>query len=229
MPASRVRQESAAKKMAIHRTKLKRTAGDVDVAAALHDWLPRPALFDAEHEWCRERVAVARALADVGVGPTDSGWPQDLHWSWAYKAAACRLPRLEASGDVRLFGVKADRRWQGLLLGLSEGHTSRLAPLQEPLVYIDYIEAAPWNWDVRPIRQVGRFKGVGTQLMELAVRWSMSLGFEGRIGLHSLPQAKGFYSGRCQFRELGVDPNYHRLTYFELTAAGARTFLGSRR
>jgi hypothetical protein len=47
------------------------------------------------------------------------------------------------------------------------------------------------------------------------------MGPEGRVGLHSLPQAEAFYKGRCRMSEFGVDPSYFHLTYFEYTGQQA--------
>ena len=60
--------------------------------------------------------------------------------------------------------------------------------LRKPLVYVDYLAAAPWN--IKPLmRALGKdikFAGIGTRLIEAAVRLSMDEGFKGRVALHSL-------------------------------------------
>ncbi len=138
------------------------------------------------------------------------------------------LPVWKLSENVRLFGIEANGQWQALLFGLCEGHGIRLGTRNRPLVYVDFIETAPWNWDVAPLGRVGRYRGAGVQLMGLAVRWSLSLGYDGRIGLHALPQAKVFYEQKCGMQDLGPDAAYHHLRYFEMTETAARTFLRRR-
>lgn len=206
-------------------TKLKEQPGGVEVAAVIHDLLTLDALFSAEEQWCLERIRVLRALADAGLHDSKAGWPQSVHWSWARKAASCVPSRLDAFGDVRLFGVEAIGQWQALLYAISEGYGTRLGIKNRPLVYVDFIEAAPWNWDIDALGKVGRFRGAGLQLMELAVRWSVSLGYEGRVGLHALAQAETFYRDRCRMQNLGPDARYYDLCYFELTEANAKLFL----
>lgn len=59
------------------------------------------------------------------------------------------------------------------------------------LVYVEYLEAAPWNR--RGIPNRNQCKGVGTILIAAAIQLSMDEGNRRRIGLHSLPQADTFY------------------------------------
>jgi hypothetical protein len=153
-------------------------------------------------------------------------WPQSLHWDWANKAVFLKAYAPGALSPFRLVGLRADGEWQGILLGSSYGHQTRLGAPGRDLVYVEFVETAPWNWDLAAINQRKRFGGVGLQLMELAVRWSDDLGYKGRVGLHSLPQANGFYSGPCKMTDLGPDPKSpHQLRYFELDETGARRFL----
>jgi hypothetical protein len=63
--------------------------------------------------------------------------------------------------------------------------------------------------------------GAGRALIKAAVRLSADLGFEGRVGLHSLAQATAFYSQACGMTLLGPDPSADDFEYFELTALQA--------
>jgi len=209
-------------------TKLREQQGGVEVAAVIHDLLTLEALFAAEEQWCLQRIAVLRELSAAGIHDARAGWPQSVHWSWARKAASCSPSRLEALGDIRLFGIEGAGQWQALLFGVSEGHYTHLGAANRLLVYVDFIETAPWNWDITPLNKVGRYRGAGVQLMGLAVRWSLSLGYGGRTGLHALDQAKTFYESRCGLQNLGPDATYHDLSYFELTEANAKVFLRSK-
>ena len=61
-------------------------------------------------------------------------------------------------------------------------------------------------------------------LLGTAVAISQMQGLDGRCGLHSLPLAEGFYR-RAGMQDLGIDPKYHDLRYFEFDAAAARAFI----
>jgi hypothetical protein len=63
-----------------------------------------------------------------------------------------------------------------------------------------------------------RFGGIGVRLIEAAVRLSIDEGFQGRVGLHSLPQAEAFYRGPCRMACLGADASYQGLPYYEPTS-----------
>jgi hypothetical protein len=109
-----------------------------------------------------------------------------------------------------LVAVDVDDVIQGLMAVVRYPRVSRLG--QNYVVYVDYLESAPWN--LKSFVDVPRFIGVGTVLMAEAVRISVEAGFEGRVGLHSLPQAVGFYE-KCKLTQFGTDPNYFDLVYFE--------------
>ena len=208
-------------------TKLKEKSGDIDVEAEVYDLLPLESLFDAEEQWCTARVGVLRKLAAAGIHDRNQGRPESIHWSWADKAASCASRRL-GTGEVRLFGIEAVGTWQCLSFCEATGHVTQLGVQARPLVYVEYIETAPWNWDIGPLNQVGRYRGCGVQLMELAVRWSLSIGCEGRVGLHALDQAESFYRDRCCMTNLGADATYADLLYFELSEDSALRFLRTR-
>ena len=53
---------------------------------------------------------------------------------------------------------------------------------------------------------------------------SENMEFSGRIGLHSLPQANSFYANTCGMTDLGADPAYEGLCYFEMTSEQAHAF-----
>jgi hypothetical protein len=90
------------------------------------------------------------------------------------------------------------------------------------VVYVDYVESAPWN--LKGYADVPRFLGVGTILIAEAIRLSLEMGLEGRVGLHSLPQAEAFYA-KCQMTRVGPDPAYYELTYFEYASQQATAWL----
>lgn len=210
--------------MSIHATKLRIKATQQDIDAELHDELPVDSLFEAEEAWAPERVRFLRDCLRAGVGGNKI--PQSIHWNWSLKTF--RLPGLKLGplSAFRLFGLKADGAWQGLLLGCCVGHVSKAPVAGRDLVYVDFVESAPWNWDLPEANRAGRFKGIGGQLLETAAQWSVDLGFKGRVGLHALPQAESFYRDVCGMTDLGADARYKGLRYFEFTDAQAKTYLG---
>jgi GNAT superfamily N-acetyltransferase len=209
--------------MAIHATTLKVEATGQELSAELHDDLPIDALFEAEEFWAPERVRILRdcLLAKIATGLL----PQSIHWCWSMKAFKMQGLTFGALSPYRLFGIKADNYWQGLLLGSCIGYQSRIEPKGRDLVYVKYVESAPWNWKLQKIGRTARFKGIGYQLMEMAVQWSIDLGFKGRLGLHALPQADSFYQDVCRMTDLGIDKAHQPLRYFEFSEQQAKKYL----
>ena len=74
------------------------------------------------------------------------------------------------------------------------------------------------------INQPGRFRMIGSVLLRWAVKQSDEEGFHGRVGLHALPQACGFYQ-RLGMTPLGKDIHKENLDYFELPRQSAEQFL----
>lgn len=89
-----------------------------------------------------------------------------------------------------------------------------------PLVYVNFLEVAPWNRPSAPARQ---FSGLGPILLRIACDLSVQRGYEGRVGLHSVAAAETFYR-RMGFRSFDCPSEYNEL-YFELDASGARALL----
>jgi hypothetical protein len=207
-----------------HPTKLKRVATGEPVEAELHDELPLDAFFEAEELWAPERVRILRECVKAKV--SDADVPESTHWNWSQKTLKLRSLLSGPLSPYRLFGMKAEGRWQGLMVCCCVGHHSKLHTEPRDVVYVDLVEAAPWNWEVKALGRSPQLRGIGTQLIELAVRWSDDLGFKGRVGLHSLRQSESFYSTRCGMTDLGPDNSYKPpMRYFELSEKAARVFL----
>ena len=89
---------------------------------------------------------------------------------------------------------------------------------------VEFVDAAPCNRsDI--IRQPPRFSGCGSILIRAAIEFSKLEGYKGRIGLHSLPQSNSFYANKIGMTDLGPDPDYQNLRYFEMTPAQAEAFI----
>jgi hypothetical protein len=211
--------------MSVHLTQLSDGTSGSLIEAELDDDVPIDGLFEAEELWAPERVRFLRDCLKGGVKLDEL--PQSIHWNWSLKAA--RIPGLVggALSPNRLFGIKAQGAWQGMLIATCVNHVTRLPPGGMDLVYVDFVEAAPWNWKNVKAGRTQRFRGVGRQLIEVAVRWSLDLDFKGRLGLHALPQADDFYRNACGMTDFGADPAYRPpLRYFELSDSQAKAFLG---
>lgn len=134
----------------------------------------------------------------------------DKAWNWEYKLRlATHEDRFEA------YVVEVDTLAQGVILIETQWHRSQLdGPLSSrpPLVYVEYLATAPWNR--RPIENPPFYTGIGGTLMAFVRTRSAELGFNGRVGLHALPTADGFYQ-RLRMPNYGPDPNKDGLVYFE--------------
>jgi hypothetical protein len=137
-------------------------------------------------------------------------WPQDVHWDWKKKADAMR-----GLLSFETFCIEHE----GVTQGMMALNVARRAQIKQQagqhLVYVEYLETAPWNR--REHQADPRFRGVGSALILAAIALSRHEGFKGRIGLHSLPQADDFYTRILGMTDLGPDTKYQNLRYFEMT------------
>lgn len=140
------------------------------------------------------------------------------HWDWSRKARA-----ISQTSGYFIAGVRTQGEMQALLLWDEDFYFAK-HPLEfgRPLLFVHFLATAPWI--DRTIATVPRYVGAGTLLLRAAVERSYDLGYKGRIGLHSLPQAEGFYKNRCLMADLGVDLNTN-LRYFEFTSILAQNFI----
>jgi hypothetical protein len=147
-------------------------------------------------------------------------WPQSRHWDWRRKSEAVR-GMLAFPG----FSVVCQNLTQGLMLVDTVTMRCQIkSQAGKNLVYVVFLENAPWNRS--ELSKPQRFMGVGSILMRAAIELSKEQGFQGRIGLHSLPQANGFYANKCSMTDMGIDPqNKEGLRYFEMTPEQAEAFL----
>jgi len=156
--------------------------------------------------WRIYRKRFVDALKDSG-----KPIPDHDHWGWQWKIQQ----EIDRDSLFKCYAILADDEPQGLML-LNYGREcqSRL-PEQKGrlLVYIAYVESAPWN--VMEYTENRRFRGVGKALYKAAVRCSDEMGFRGLVGLHSLPSVEGFYRHSCEMIPFGPDPNNGNLVYFE--------------
>lgn len=191
------------------------------VDAELYDSITEDELLDWQASWLPSLAEGMQKLNQKGV--LRANWPQSAHWNWRDKAS-----RIEGLLACPAFCIKRQGMTQGLMqLNLIK---SARIPQQEgrPIVCIDYIENAPWN---RPeLHNPPKFRGVGSIFVRAAIELSYAEEWNGRIGLHSLPQANNFYSSHCGMTDFGKDADYENLRYFEMSPDQARAFVmeGSR-
>lgn len=163
------------------------------------------------------RQSIADALAR-GIPRYDL--PENKHWEWERKARAM-------GAESVAFSIEANGETQALMIARTD-KVSRLTQSlpQTQLLYVDYLATAPWN--LSSLVAVPRFVKCGILLIEAAVRYSVAVGFGGRIGLHSLQGAEVFYRDKIGMRDLGIDTGYEDLRYFEMIDADSIAFLRSR-
>jgi hypothetical protein len=182
--------------------------------AVLQTDLAPSALFEAEKEWGPIRREAARKLYRAG---RTMEVPQHFGWDWGAKSQKLQLLA------YRCFGIECAHKMQGLLMVMVAGRNARLDPdAGKPLVYIDYLETAPWNLAV--MVDVPEYSGIGMVLMRTAVQLSHDEGYHGRIGLHALLQAEEFYRDKCGMQCCGPDQSYQNLPYYEMTREISRRF-----
>lgn len=162
---------------------------------------PPDRLAEVERSWGPSRDQLADAMARVGQHL------ESWHWRWTRKDTTVR------AGEHLLVSVECEGEVQGLMALRTELRAAVITPGQW-VMYVDYIEAAPWNQRA-PGVQEPRFLGVGTLLIGEAVRTAAGRSASCRVGLHALPQAEPFYTSRCGMTRIGPDPGYHNLVYFE--------------
>jgi hypothetical protein len=131
----------------------------------------------------------------------------DAFWNWAMKK------RLSSSINNRFeaYAIEYENLAQGLLWLETQWHCSLVNPDQR-LVYVEAIASAPWNRGA--LQSPPYLKGVGTALLVFAKQRSLALGYDGLVGLHSLPISEGFYR-RLRMSDYGEDPDKDNLRYFE--------------
>jgi hypothetical protein len=175
-----------------------------------------------EEQWTPSRQEIRAKLKVSGTGHNE--WPESLHWDWGRKGLRLALGDAD---DFRIMAIRRQAIWEAVVVTLCKNHFALLAPDGgKPLVYIDYLEVAPWNWTVGKF-QTRKFKAIGPVLLRAAAEQSYAKGWAGRLGLHALPQAVSFYLGQgLQF--VRNDPHKQNLPYYELSAAAASYLTGRR-
>jgi hypothetical protein len=119
------------------------------VDAEIFDEVALAHFMETQAEWRPVILAAARALSQQ----PNQGFliPRHFHWDWTRKEAELKLLA------VKFYGLACEGKLQGIMKVETVAHACRLPEQQgKPLVYIDYVESAPWNikklmgrWDNR--------------------------------------------------------------------------------
>lgn len=190
------------------------------VAAELFDEVTLEHFLETQNEWRPVILAAAKQLALSGA--PGQIVPRHFHWDWSSKEAELRVLAFS------FFGIACNEKLQGLMKLDLTGRVARL-PSQKgkPVVYVDYLETAPWN--IKALMQAlgssQQYAVIGTRLIEAAVRKSIEEGFKGRVALHSLPGSERFYLEMCGMTEFIRDPAKQNLLWCEFTPEQAEKFL----
>ncbi len=169
----------------------------------LYDWL------------CRWRPYMMEKLQ----GMARQDYPQHPHWNWLRKHEVY-------DGQLAMMGfaVTCNDETQGLMWVRAAAFSQRPTTSRKPIVYVEFIESAPWN--IAKLNQPPKYRGVGEILLRAAVELSLTEEYKGRVGLHALEQAERFYR-RCGMTDLGIDADHQNLRYFEMTEEQANKFINN--
>lgn len=198
-----------------HPITLREAQSNKVVAATLWERVDTAYAKRADDSWSTYiAIEEAAAITNGRVFKT----PEHGHWEWEKK-----VKLTEKFLPYPTLGIDIDGEIQGLMMLKTDGDFCRLdEQAKRPLVQVYFLSTAPWN--LASVASQPRYKGVGLALMWAAAQHSVDLGFKGRIGLHSLPQAETFYE-RIGMTCLGPDSKKQDLKYFEMTEAQAARFL----
>ena len=120
------------------------------VDAKLYEGLRAVDLTLIERQWGTWRQNLIRKL--VGANVEQSKWPQSLHWDWSNKVSQLQLLAVQANA------IDCENEWQAAMVTDSVTHRALLGIQKDkPILYVDYVETAPWNWQVPEIGQSRRY------------------------------------------------------------------------
>lgn len=122
----------------------------------------------------------------------------DKGFSWRFKQSL-----VEHNERYEGYAVEYESLTQGLILLETQTRWSQFTPGKR-LVSVEALASAPWNRT--SIQRPRDFAGVGTALLTFARARSRALGYKGRVGLYSLPDAIRFYEQQGMTR-LELEPS----------------------
>lgn len=173
----------------------------------------------AEKKWKPYREKIAKKLIDRGIPKNKLGFYfQNYHWDWEKK-----IKLMLEDDSILPVGIECKGEMEGMMF-LVDGRFSIISgpDLAKPLLYIHFIESAPWN--LRAFNDEPKYKLVGFSLIKAAIQVSFEKEFKGRLGLCSLPQSEGFYYGKCGMTLGPINPT-NGLRWYEMSSDAAQKFL----
>jgi len=198
--------------------------------ARLHYSISEQHIIDVENSWkpiLQEHMAKLKEKYGYGSNQFDKQkffdeagdlMIQDAHWDWTkkYNYYSSHLGYSSCC-------LVCDDKIQGIgFFDHSENFKSRIIKDKTMgIVYVECIATAPWN---RKKIESQRYAGVGEVLITYAIEVSLDEGMNGRIGLHSLPQAEKFYNEKCNMEDFGIDTDKN-MKYFEMSEQQAAEWL----
>lgn len=183
--------------------------------AELRDSIEDAQLVDWETQWQPSLLEILQGLAQTGQ--LRERWPENWHWDWSNK-----MGRIRGLLAYRTFCIVCQGATQAMMAVSLDTKRARLqSQVDKPLVYVDFLEVAPWNQP--KLVDQPRFRGAGSILMGAAISLSIDEEFSGRIGLHSLPQSNDYYAQTCGMTDMGLDAEA-RMRYYEMTPEQAERF-----
>jgi len=192
-----------------------RHSGDYE-EASLYSPISENNVSDFENTW---KPAMQDRLNDLKPGETVASVNlQDHHWKWREKSE-----HFNKRLDHNTYSVECAGETQGLMFAQNISFAKEPSQLNQFIVYIEMISSAPWNR--HGFSENPKYQGVGPLLVGTAISLSDSLGYGGRIGLHSLPQTESWYR-YIGMTDIGPDMKYHnQLRYFEMTPQQAQSYI----
>lgn len=198
--------------------------------ARLHHSISDQHIIDVENSWkpiLQEHMSNLKEKHSFGSDEFDKQqffdeagelMIQDAHWDWSKKYDYFSS-RLGYSSCCLI----CDDKIQGIgFFDHSENFKSQIIEDKtKGIVYVEYIATAPWN---RKEIESQRYAGIGEVLITYAIEISIEEGMNGRIGLHSLPQAEKFYKEKCCMEDFGIDAD-KKMKYFEMSEEQAAEWL----
>lgn len=201
--------------------------------AKLHCGLPAEMRKNYLQYWLAAYMALQKAREKYPELPD-----LDPSWNWSKKLGGPKNWS-ERVGDIikwpqeilPLMCVECNDMNQGMMMLNTGSHKTRLTDAEEGLVYVEYLEVAPWNNRAIAnefyICSEISLRGVGSILLSEAIKCSFYMGNQGRVGLHALPLCTQFYDYKFRMVDLGPDEKKSGLHYYELPTESAEIILNS--
>jgi len=196
---------------------LDRASGE-PVPATIFEGFSELNMTDYENLWKPMLEKADREARDLQLQGEEYNFVEDEHWDWRDKLKRTK----SASLSYKHFTVECDGKTQGMMqLNLTIHRSWENSSWN--IVYVDYLAVAPWNRAT--IVEQPKYKGIGSVLLGQAMGASILESFKGRIGLHSLLDAREWYK-KMGLKAYGLDSQVENLEYFEMNEQGAAKFLG---